>query len=276
MPHLRAGCEKQVHWAGEAAVQTDLSIVVVHGFSASALEMQPVPQRVAEALGANLYFTRLDGHGADGAAMGRATYDGWMETLRETLRIGRMIGRRVIVVSCSTGCPLAVMAAEEDPDQIAGHVMVSPNFRLKGRLARMAFGLPWFEVLGKLVIGRERGFRPRNETHARGWTFRYPFEGLIPLRDTLLAFDGNRPDQLSVPALILIAERDKTIDAGYAREIGDGWGSEVVALTLGRDDDPGQHVILGDALSPGQTETGSKLIVDWVRRTVLQTYAKMT
>ncbi|WP_186827014.1 alpha/beta hydrolase [Shimia ponticola] len=276
VPHLRAGCEKQVHWAGEIGVQTDLSIVVIHGFSASAIEMQPVPERLAAALGANLFFTRLDGHGADGAAMGRATFAAWMDTAHETLRIGRMLGQKVLVMSCSTGCPLAVLAAQDEPEQIAGHVLVSPNFRLKSGLARAVFRLPWFEVLGKLIIGRERWFRPRNEAHARGWTFRYPFEALIALRDTLVAFDRRRPRKLTAPALIMVSDRDQTIDPAYAREVGQGWSARIVALEMGPGDDPGHHVILGDAMSPGQTEPGVATIADWVRAEILQTYAKMT
>ncbi|MEM1301546.1 MAG: alpha/beta fold hydrolase [Pseudomonadota bacterium] len=276
VPHLRAGCEKRVVWAGEAGQQTDLSIVVMHGFSASALEMHPVPERVAAELGANLYFARLDGHGADGAAMGRVTLADWQQTARETLAIGRMIGRRVITISCSTGCPLTVMAATEDAAQIAGHVMVSPNFRLKSRVARAVFDLPWFAVLGKLIIGRERGFGPRNLAHAQGWTYRYPFEALIPLRDTLRAFSAGRPAALSAPVLMIVSDRDRTIDSGYAREVAKGWRARVEALEMGPEDDPGHHVILGDALSPGQTDSGVAMIVAWIKSGVLQTYAKMT
>jgi hypothetical protein len=55
------GVEKQVIWAGEANVKTPLSIIYLHGFTASSKEIRPVPDRVATALGANLYFTRFTG-----------------------------------------------------------------------------------------------------------------------------------------------------------------------------------------------------------------------
>lgn len=45
------GTEKQIFWAGEAGARTPLSIVYLHGFSATLGEIRPVPDRVAAALG---------------------------------------------------------------------------------------------------------------------------------------------------------------------------------------------------------------------------------
>ena len=275
---LRDGAQKQVIWAGKAATQTDTSIVVIHGFSAAAPEMRPVPDLVAKALGANLYFTRLDGHGADGGAMGRATFDQWMATAHETLDIGRMLGRQVVMISCSTGCPLAIMAAGQNPQGVAAHICVSPNFRLRSALARGVFALPAFEILGKLIIGRQRTFRPRSLDHAKHWTIQYPFEALVPLRDTLRAFEQVAPEAQTIPALMLISEEDQTIDPVFAREVSERWGasSRTQALELGKGDDPGRHVILGDILSPGQTQTGVRVMLDWLQSGILHSYAKMT
>lgn len=69
VPDLRPDAEKTILWAGAPGQKTPLSVVYVHGFSAAAPELRPVPDRFAEALGANLFFTRLAGHGRDGAAM---------------------------------------------------------------------------------------------------------------------------------------------------------------------------------------------------------------
>ena len=67
---IRDQSEKHVIWAGAAEVKTPVSVVYFHGFSASAHEIRPVPDDLAKALGANLVYTRFQGHGRDGDAMG--------------------------------------------------------------------------------------------------------------------------------------------------------------------------------------------------------------
>jgi hypothetical protein len=63
------GTEKRVIWAGAPEVQTDWAVVYLHGFLATSEEIRPVPDEVAAALGANLMFTRLEGHGRGVAAL---------------------------------------------------------------------------------------------------------------------------------------------------------------------------------------------------------------
>ena len=41
------GLEKQIVWAGDPGAKTPLTVVYFHGFSASANEIRPVPDRVA-------------------------------------------------------------------------------------------------------------------------------------------------------------------------------------------------------------------------------------
>lgn len=72
VPELRPDAAKTIVWAGAPGQKTALSVVYVHGFSAAAPELRPVPDQFAAGLGANLFFTRLSGHGRDGAAMARA------------------------------------------------------------------------------------------------------------------------------------------------------------------------------------------------------------
>ena len=74
---IRPGLQKEIVWADPASkAKTSIAIVYVHGFSASKGEMRPLPDRVASALRANLYFTRLTGHGQDGVAMAQGSGGG--------------------------------------------------------------------------------------------------------------------------------------------------------------------------------------------------------
>ena len=57
-------------------------------------------------LNANIFFTRLRGHGLDGEALAEATFDDWMIDTNEAIDIGNAIGDKLILIGCSTGCSL--------------------------------------------------------------------------------------------------------------------------------------------------------------------------
>ena len=62
---ITPGAEKTVVWANpERREQTPLALVYLHGYSATRQETAPLCDEVAKRLGANLYYTRLTGHGA--------------------------------------------------------------------------------------------------------------------------------------------------------------------------------------------------------------------
>ncbi|MEP3332842.1 hypothetical protein [Sedimentitalea sp.] len=91
-PDITPGTEKRVVWAGQSETRTPISILYLHGFSATSEEIRPVPDRIAQELGANLVFTRLRGHGRGGEAMAGATVADWMYDLAEGLAAARAKG----------------------------------------------------------------------------------------------------------------------------------------------------------------------------------------
>ena len=62
-----------------------------------------MPDMVANSLGANIFYTRLTGHGRTTDAMREASVTAWMQDLAEAFEIGTVIGEEVIILSCSTG-----------------------------------------------------------------------------------------------------------------------------------------------------------------------------
>ena len=113
VPNLRRNAQKEIVWAYPASrAKTPLAIVYVHGFSAAKAEVRPLPDEVAaRRSGANLFYTRLTGHGRDGAAMEQAAVNDWLNDLAEAVAIGRRIGDRVVVIGTSTGGTLATFGA---------------------------------------------------------------------------------------------------------------------------------------------------------------------
>src|SRR5262245_20618875 len=81
---IRPGLQKEIVRADPAGkAKTPIAIVYIHGFSASKGEVRPLPDRVATALRANLYYTRLTGHAQDGPAMAQGTVNAWVNDYAE-------------------------------------------------------------------------------------------------------------------------------------------------------------------------------------------------
>jgi pimeloyl-ACP methyl ester carboxylesterase len=164
VPDIRAGLEKEIVWANPLIRdKTPISIVYIHGFSASKGELRPLPDEVADALDANLFLTRLAGHGEDGAAMATGSVNGWINDYAETIAIGRAIGDKVVVIAASTGASLATWAATQ-PElsrDVATMVLIAPNFGVRAAGAQM-LTWPWGKQIAEAIIGKERSFTPLN------------------------------------------------------------------------------------------------------------------
>jgi pimeloyl-ACP methyl ester carboxylesterase len=264
--NLREGLGKEIIWASPSKAKTPIAIVVIHGFSASKGEIRPVPDRVAAALGANLFYTRLTGHGQDGATMATASLDAWMNDVAEALAVGHSIGKKVIVLSVSTGASLMAIAAT-DPrlkDRFDALVMISPNFGVRDFGAFLPT-MPWGEWLANLVVGPEYGFQPVNDLHARFWTWRYPTKALLPMQATVARAAAADIEKTNKPALFIWFEGDKVIDPAKVRSAVERWGGPKQTFVVDKTDDPSGHVLAGDALSPPTTTLVTKRIVTWIR-----------
>lgn len=265
---IRPGDAKRIIWAGAKGVKTPLSIVYVHGFSASPAEIRPVPDEVAKALGANLFFTRLAGHGRDGAAMAAASAEDWLFDMAEAMAIGRRLGERVVVMGTSTGGTLAALAATDPAlnQGLAGTVLISPNFGVHAP-AQWILDAPFVEHWGTAVAGETRSFTPLNAEQGKHWTTEYPTVALYPMARLVRAARNADYSQARTPVLVLYSQADQVIDPARIPPVIQSWGAPVqVALRLmGGDDDPFSHVLAGDIMSPGQTEETIAFITDWVR-----------
>ncbi len=267
-PDIRPGDAKQIVWAGAPGVKTPLAVIYLHGFSAGPWEIRPVPDQVAKALGANLFFTRLTGHGRSGDAMTEATAGDWLHDTAEALAIGRRLGDRVLVIATSTGGTLAAVAAT-DPElarNMEGIVLISPNFGLRGG-GGLLLEMPFVKIWGPGLVGRELGFDPVNKDNAAHWTTRYPTRAVFPM--SALVNYARRQDYsgVRVPLLVLVSPQDRVVSPGRTRAVLSGWGGPVtlVERQMGPGDDAYAHVLAGDILSPNQTAPVVALITDWAR-----------
>jgi esterase/lipase len=261
------GVEKQVIWADEANVKTPLSIIYLHGFTASSKEIRPVPDRVATALGANLYFTRFTGHGRQPTALANATVGHWMDDVGEAIEIGKQIGETVIIMATSTGGTLAAAAALDKAamENIGGIIFVSPNFAINSRAANL-LTWPFARQWVPLVIGKEQQGNPRNDLHARYWMMTYPTTALMPMAAIVAAVDRESYDDVEVPALFYYSRQDQVVAPEKTAAFARSWGGESnsIIASLTADDDRFSHIIAGDIVSPNQTETAVEQMIAWI------------
>lgn len=259
---------KRIVWAGTPGAKTPLAVIYLHGFSATSQEIRPVPYDVARALGANLFFTRLAGHGRSGDAMATATAGDWIEDLAEAMAIGRRLGDRVVIISTSTGATLAAIGATDPAlsTDMAGIVMVSPNFGVRS-LAGKILDMPFARWWGPVVAGQTRSFPAQNAAHAEHWTTSYPTVALFPMAALVRHARALDYSAVKIPALVIYSPEDQVVSPTQTEAVMAGWGGAVQMQPrhVGPGDDPYSHVIAGDVLSPGQTADTVALILDWAK-----------
>ena len=271
VPGIRDGLQKEIIRADPTTkAKTPLVIVYIHGFSASKGEVRPLPDKVAAALGANLFYTRLTGHGQSGAAMADGSINAWVNDYAEAIAIGRAIGDRVVVIAASTGAALATWAATE-PDLsngVAAMAFISPNYGVQASGA-FILTMPWGKQIAELIIGKERSFPVANELHAKWWTSRYPSSATVPMAALTDLARNAAVEKITIPALFIFSDGDKVVRPDLTRDIAARWGAKHEILAVERNDDPSNHVIAGDVLSPSTTDALAQRIVDWVKTTAL-------
>ena len=264
---ITPGTEKRAVWAAEPEVRTPLSVVYIHGFSGTSEEIRPVPDRVAQALGANLVYTRLAGHGRPGAAMAEPTVNDWMQDLAEALAAARKVGERVVVIATSTGATLMTAAAldAEMSRDVAGIVMVSPNYGINHPVAAL-LTWPAARYWLPLLAGKERSFPARSPEHERFWTTSYPSGAAMPMAALVKAVVALKVEETQIPALFWFSEQDQVVRPDLTSGVSARWGGPVKVQNHdpGPDDDPYAHVMAGDVMSPGQTDRAVQDILSWV------------
>ena len=267
VPGVRPAAAKGIVWYREPGRRTPWAVVYLHGFTATRMETYPLAERVAHGLQANLFHTRLTGHGVPAEALRRVTAQDWLADAVEAVRIGHAIGERVLVIGTSTGGTLGAWLALR-PDAagvpVAAQVWISPNFGPADARAEWILG-PWGWALTRAITGGTVGAPHADERRNAHWTRVYPAEALVPMMTLVRRVRDGALDQVRTPVLVLASPRDRTVDvrrieAAVAR-LG---GSKRLEWVEDAGDDE-QHVLAGELRSPGTTERLAARIVRWAR-----------
>ncbi len=178
---MKPGNEASITWVNDSIHQTEYAIVYLHGFTASKVEGQPVTTAFAKEFGMNLLEPRLYGHGLDTAdALIDLTPERYLNAAREAVSMAKVMGKKVIVMSCSTGSTLALYLAAHDPG-IAAVVAYSPNIDIFDPKSKFITG-PWGLQLARLITGDDSREYAAPEQFKRYWQTRYRLESVITVR----------------------------------------------------------------------------------------------
>lgn len=182
---IKPNNQAEVFWVDTPGMKTEYALVYLHGFSASKGEGDPIHLEFAQRYGMNAYLARLDQHGLkEEDALLALTPENLLESAKEAIAFGKLIGDRVLVMSCSTGSTLAIYLAAENPDWIDALICYSPNIDTYNQATHLLDG-PWGLQIIRMVEGGKYHSWEADPEVQKYWSTSYRNEALIDLRQLL-------------------------------------------------------------------------------------------
>lgn len=182
---LKPDNDARIIWASDSAKQkTEYVIVYIHGFSASQEEGNPVHRNISKEFGCNLYLARIAEHGIDTTAqMINLTADKYWESAKEALAIGKQLGKKVILMSTSTGGTISLKLAATYPNDVAALILMSPNIAINNDKAWL-LNIHWGLQLARLITGSDYiTYKTSNKLKNQYWYQRYRLEAAVNLQN---------------------------------------------------------------------------------------------
>ena len=180
--NLKPNNESRLIWA-DSIRKTPYAVVYLHGFSASPMEGYPTHQSFAKRYGCNIYIPRLADHGLeDKESFLNLEPKDLIDSAKEAIAVGKLIGEKIILMSCSTGSTLSIYLAAQNPDDIEAMIMYSPNIDLANNTSELVT-LPWGKQIIRSIIGKYRKTHHAPDSEAAKYTTNvYRTEGIICLK----------------------------------------------------------------------------------------------
>ena len=258
--------EKRITWFGEQQ-PTPYSILYLHGFSATRQETAPLAQTVANALGANLFETRLTGHGRQRDPLTNVRAEDWLRDAVEALAIARRLGERVIIIGTSTGATLATALLDHPAmSAVDTLVMISPNFALRDPKGSW-ITRPAGPLLMRLLLDETRTWTPHNAQQGQFWSTSYPTAVMLEVMRLVDLANRNLPATIPQRLLMFYSLEDEVISAEAALDVFARTDApQKSAVAIEDPGDPSHHVLAGDILSAAKTSELSAAIVEFIAR----------
>ncbi len=264
--NLKPSVEKEIIWNNPVTKsKRPFAIVYIHGFSASKYETRPVTDHVANALGANIYYARMTGHGSDGEGLASANLSDWANDFAEAIAIGERIGEKVILIATSNGAAISTwgLSQEKYASNVFASAFISANYELKSIDTTVA-NLPWAETLLPMIGGEEYAWEPYNDEQEKWWTYAYPSRAIFPMTALLKNLDEIDVSSIKTPTLFVYSPEDTVVSVERIEANAQNWGAKSQLSPVASVSNPSKHVIAGNIMAPENTEPVTKMILDFV------------
>lgn len=265
--HLIPNTEKRVLWR-EPGVRTEFAIVYLHGFSATRQETAPLAEQIADSLQANLFETRLTGHGHTEMPLHAVRAEDWLEDAAEALAIGERLGSKVVVIGTSTGGSLALaMSDHEAAKAVSDIILLSPNIEPINSAAKWATR-PGGILIARIFAGETRNWTPRNDLQERYWSTSYPTTAAIEMMRLVELTQSKLPLNIHPNLLVVMSPDDTVVSPKATKSAFDRiTAPRKLLVEVSGSQDPSNHVLAGDILAPESTSDIAATVVDFIRPT---------
>ena len=178
---LKPDNQARIIWA-DSIRQTEYAIVYLHGLSASQEEGNPLHRALAKRFGCNLYLSRLPCHGeTDPDAFKTISPEALIEGAKQSIKIGKTLGKKVIVIGCSTGGTLGVYLAAANQADIYALMLYSPNIEIADPKSAV-LTWPWARQMASMASGGDYHHWDATEAQQAYWQTTYCIEGLLAVK----------------------------------------------------------------------------------------------
>jgi esterase/lipase len=202
--------EARIIWFNDSTKEkTEYAVVYLHGFSASQEEGDPVHKEFAKKFGCNLYLSRLADHGIDTTeSLANFSAERFWNSALEAYAIGKQLGKKVLLMSTSTGGTVALKLCAVYPE-IAANIMLSPNIAINDTKAWM-LNNHWGLQIAQLVQGKHRVVDDTTALYAKYWNTRYATSSLVQLEELLEStMKESVFEKIKQPTLLLYYFKDE-------------------------------------------------------------------
>lgn len=223
-PNIREGNHSRLIWADSIPKKTKYSVVYLHGFSASPAETEVIYTNFSKRYGVNLYAPRLFKHGLkDKEPLLDFTAEGYLESAKKAIAIGKQLGEKVILICVSTGATAGLYLASENPE-IEAVILSSPNIDVYDTNSNLVTK-PWGKQLLKLIMGGDyQTWTPPNGAE-KYWYAKYRIEAIVQLKALIQATMNEEVfNKIKQPVFMAYyykneEEQDKTVSVKRMKEM---------------------------------------------------------
>jgi esterase/lipase len=207
---LKQDNEARIIWANDTTkASTEYAVVYLHGFSGSLGDGDGIHRDFAKKFGCNLYLARIEDHGVDTTEpLMQLTADRMWNSAKEAYAIGRKLGKKVILLSTSTGGTLALKLAAEYGD-IAGLLLLSPNIAINDSKA-WVLNNHWGLQIARMIKGKYMQGKDTAVRLVQYWNNTYRMEAAVQLEELLeTTMKESTFEKIKQPVLMLYYYKDE-------------------------------------------------------------------